>query len=175
MSRVPDALRREARERLWRWADELGWVHLPAGEKSRWYGTWTESPDVGQRLAPFLDPLKIRVYIKDTLLKDYQRSRLAMSRGPLLNLGLSEELHAPIVFEKPYGLVASAGRVVAWGRASDWKTILLAVHERAYRTGLVPFGAALLQSGARYQTDADRAVVEEAARLLRIQRLAWMD
>ena len=175
MSRVPSQVRKEVRQLLWTQADEQQWVHLSAAEKSRWYGVWAESPDIGQRLGPFMDPLKIRVYLKDTLLKDYHRSRLKTSRVPLLHLGLNEELEASVTFEKPYGLVTESGGVVAWGRASEWKTVLMAVHERAHRRDLVPYGVVLLDGGSRFQGEADRVVVEDAARLLKIPKLVWID
>lgn len=175
MSSVPDDLRQALREMLWERADALRWSELPPPDKSRWYSRWTESPEIGGRLAPFLDPLKVRVYIKDTLLKDYQRSRLQSARRPLLHLGLSESIEQLEVFEKPYGLLIPGNRIVAWGKAVDWKTILMAVHERAFLRKGIPYGAALLDAGARFQHPQDRAVVDEAAGLLKINELAWID
>lgn len=173
---VPDGLRQLLRDRLWELADQLGWRHLPAQEKSKWYGIWAESDEIGKTLRDFIDPLKTRVYIKDTLLKDYQRSALINPRTPLLHLGLDPEaVQAQRNYEKPYGMLLGSGQVVAWGKASDWKAILMAVHERAFAAGGTPYGAALLEAGARYQSEHDRAVVRSAADLLKIRHLAWVD
>lgn len=173
---VPDGLRQLLRERLWEMADQLNWRHLSAADKSKWYGIWAESDEIGKNLIGVVDPLKIRVYIKDTLLKDYQRSGLSDTRTPLLYLGLSPEtVQVTRKFEKPFGLQLSTNQVVAWGKAADWKSILMAVHERAHDLKGVPFGAVLMEPGARFQADIDRAVVKSAAELLQIRHLAWID
>jgi hypothetical protein len=176
MSSVPDGLRQQLRDRLWRLADELGWRHLPAAEKSRWYGIWAESDEIGKKLHGFIDPLKTRVYIKDTLLKDYQRSAISDPRTPLLYLGFDPgEVVVVRTFEKPYGLQVGQNLLVAWGKAADWKAVLMAVHERAFVAKGIPYGAVMLEAGARFQSEQERAVVKSASDLLGIRHLAWVD
>jgi hypothetical protein len=80
-----------------------------------------------------MDSGKVRVYIKDTLLKDYAGHRLADDVAPLRALGFSSPFaEAEETYVKPHGRRLLDGRIVCWGRAEDWKSILMALHERAY-------------------------------------------
>ncbi|MDO8605942.1 MAG: hypothetical protein Q7R40_05365 [Phaeospirillum sp.] len=173
---VPDVIRAEVRDYLWAEADRLYWSTLSAGEKARWYGIWTESEAVGRRLAPFLDPRKIRVYIKDTLLKSYTRERMA-DVGPVMRLlGLPPEEEAVREFIKPHGRLFADGRLVAWSKAVDWKLTLMTIHERAFTIhGARAYGVALLEAATKHPDESTRAVVNEAARRLSVERLVWID
>ena len=64
------------RQRLWNEADRLGWSALSAKDKAS-ITRCGPRPQIGGRLAGFMDPRKVRVYIKDTLLKPYMRERLS--------------------------------------------------------------------------------------------------
>lgn len=173
---VPDALRREIKDLLWHYADELGWVALTDADKAKWYGIWTESADVGKRLAPFLDPRKVRVYIKDSLLKPYTRERMSDMAPIARLLGIPEDVMVSREFIKPHGRLLSDGRVIAWSKAEDWKLTLMAVYERAFTArGARPFGVALVEASTKHPDLDSREVVEEAARRLQIERLVWKD
>jgi len=75
--RIPDEIRRGLREKLWALADTLDWAKLDWYEKSSQYETWTRDPQVGGLLSNYMDQRRIRVYIKDTIMKGYVRSRQA--------------------------------------------------------------------------------------------------
>lgn len=173
---ISDDLREALRKELFRQCDEMDWANMSALAKSRQYTQWVESPDVGKRLEPFLEGKGgIRVYIKDTLLKSYHRSKQSSARIPLLHLGLDPATTHLRAFEKPHGLLLTGNRVVCWGRAADWKAILMATYERAYGANATPYGVALLDGGSKFQTEDDRRIVEEGARRLRIYQLKWVD
>ena len=70
---------------------------------------------------------------------------------------------------------ASSRGIVCWGKADDWKLVLLAVHERAFQRREEPFAAVLLPTYTRFLMAADRAVVEDACLRLGIGTLAWLD
>lgn len=172
---VPDGVREELRERLWHSADSLDWLRLSARAKSRHYGDWTGASDVGGILARYMDVGQVRVYIKDTLLKPYTRERMADASRPLrvLDVPASEVVASYI---KPHGRLLTGGRIICWGRADDWKSVLMALHERAHaEPGSEPFAAVLTLSAARFSSNAERGVVDDAARKLVIQRLVWLD
>jgi len=173
---IPDAIRRDVKDLLWHKADELGWTALPDAEKAKWYGIWTESAEVGKRLAPFLDPRKVRVYIKDSLLKPYTRERMADVAPIATLLGIPENFMVSREFIKPHGRLFSDGRVIAWSKAKDWKLTLMTLYERAVTiTGARPYGVALLEASTKHPDLDSRDVVERAAKRLGIERLVWED
>lgn len=172
---VPDRVRESLRTELWRVADSLNWVHLSSAEKSRHYEQWTQSSDVGGILAQYLGKGRVRVYLKDTLLKDYTRRRFASADRPLTAIGLGVDVNVIESYIKPHGRRLADGRVVSWGRAEDWKTIITATFERSYTSpGSEAFAAVLLDSVGRWDEPAVHAMVEEAARRLGLSRVVWL-
>jgi hypothetical protein len=163
-------IRDEVSIRLWRLADELSWFALPAASKSRHY-----DPTIGGRLARFLDPGQIRLYIKDAVMKRYARERRGRPSAILAALSLSDAVIPVRTFIKPHGWQLADGRVLCWGRANTWKLVLMAVHERSFGSSICsPYGAALTQSARHFGHQGPRAVVEAAASKLGIARVAWL-
>ncbi len=172
---VPDSLRAEVKSLLWAEADRLNWTALQATEKARWYELWTSSPQVGQRLAPYLDPRKVRVYIKDTLLKDYTRDQMADHRRTLALLGIGSDVMILRDYIKPHGRLLSDKRQIAWSKATDWKLTLMALHERSFQVpGSSPYGAVLFDASVKHGDPDAQAVVMDAARKLGIERIRWI-
>jgi hypothetical protein len=172
---VPVNVRTELKERLWQAADQLGWNDLGQAEKANHYEVWTRDPDIGGLLTRFMDGGQVRVYIKDTLLKDYGRVRRADPMRPLRALGITSKSSIVETYIKPHGRRLEDGRILCWGRADDWKAILMAVHERAFDQKCKPFAAILMSSAARFQEARSRAVVDDAAKKLGIERVIWFD
>lgn len=172
---IPDHIRDEIKTNLWAEADRLDWSSLAASDKSRYYSIWTEKAEIGGRLAAFMDPRRVRVYIKDTLLKPYTRERLADDGRVFRLLGLPEDTEVVMSYIKPHGRRLWDGREVAWSRASDWKATLLAIHERAFEHHGKPFAAVFFDSGTRHGDVRSRAAVDDAATKLGIARVLWLD
>lgn len=172
--RVPVSVRNEIKEHLWAEADRLNWSALSATDKSRYYSVWTETESVGGRLGQYMDPRKVRVYIKDTLLKSYTRETSANPARVFRVLGIDEGAEVSATFIKPHGCLLSDGRQIAWSKAADWKVTLMALHERAFGNS-EPFAAVLTESSARFGMETQRAVVESAAEKIGIKRLVWLD
>jgi len=171
---VPVGIRREIKERLWAEADRLNWSALSAADKTRYYSMWTETESVGGRLGQYMDPRKVRVYIKDTLLKPYTRETSASPARVFRVLGVDGNTVATTTYIKPHGCLLPDGRQIAWSKASDWKLTLMALHERAFGAG-EPYAAVLTEAAARFGLASQRAVVESAAERLDIKRLIWLD
>jgi hypothetical protein len=171
---VPASIRREIKERLWAEADRLNWSALSAADKSRYYSMWTETETVGGKLGQYMDPRKVRVYIKDTLLKSYTREASASPARAFRVLGFDEDVVVSTTFIKPHGCLLVDGRQIAWSKASDWKATLIALHERAFMEGQ-PYAAVLTEAAAKFALASQRAVVESAAERLLIKRLIWLD
>lgn len=175
--RIPDAVRRGLRERLWAAADALDWTKLEWYRKSAQYETWTRDAEVGGVLSNFLDHRRIRVYIKDTIMKGYVRARQACPNTPLNALGLDAGVPVVETYERPHGRRFNDGRVVAWGSAGEWKLVLTALHERSYDVpGAWPHAAVLMAASVgKFHQPQVRAMVEDAATKLGIERLVWLD
>jgi hypothetical protein len=171
---VPAQIREELRTRLWSEADRLNWATLSALDKSRYYTVWTETEDLGGRLGQYIDPRQVRVYIKDTLLKAYARESSAAHDIAFRVLGISPDTVTVANYIKPHGRLLEDQRHVVWSKASEWKVTLMALHERAFESG-IPFGVVLTKAGARYSTQQDKAVVESAAKKLGVHLVAWLD
>jgi hypothetical protein len=126
-------------------------------------------------LARYIDTRRVRVYIKDTLLKDYVRRRSSDASLPFRALGINSDASAVEEYIKPHGRRLSDGRIVCWGRSDDWKAVVVAVYERAYqRLGHRAYGAVLFDAVGRYGQDDVRAMVENAASRLGVERVAWV-
>lgn len=173
---MPEEIRDLLRDTLWNLADDLGWTSLSDSERSRHYEKWTKDPTIGGRLAHFMDPRKVRVYIKDSLIKPYERARLFASEAQIWHaLEMAAPTEAAEIFIKPHGCRLQDGRVVCWGKSRDWKLVLMAAFERGKsRHEGRPFGVVLLETG-KTSGEATRNLVRDAARRLSIEKLMWLD
>ena len=173
---IPDSIRDAMRDRLWKLADELSWSALGDSERSRYYEMWTKDQSIGGHLAHYMDPRKVRVYIKDSLIKPYERARLLENEDEIWRLlGVPRPTEVAVTYIKPHGRRLDDGRIVCWGNSRDWKLILMAVFERGRsRQDGVPFGAILLESGQTAE-EKKRLLVRDAAQRLGIEKIAWID
>jgi hypothetical protein len=176
MSRVPDDVRDRLRNVIWSRADELGWSALTDGERSGHYERWTLDRHIGGTLGHYMDPRKVRVYIKDSLLKPYERARLSRSEQQILNsLSVPAESEVAQRYIKPHGIRFADGRIVCWGNSRDWKSVVMAMYEREVLSpGSLPFGMVLIENGKTADTAA-RAVVRGAANRLGVQKVEWIE
>jgi hypothetical protein len=172
---IPTAVREEIRSWLWTEADRLFWSSLSFTDKSRYYTIWTENPAIGGKLAGYMDPRQVRVYIKDTLLKSYTRERLSDPAPVLRLLNLPSDSKFIETYIKPHGRRLSDKREIAWSRATEWKATLMALHERAFEGKGQPFGAVLFEARTKHADPPAREVVEQAREKLGIQKIVWID
>lgn len=176
MTRIPTTLRDALRDQLWQQCDDLGWMSLQDVERARYYELWTRDTSIGGQLAHVMDARRVRVYIKDSLVKPYVRARLSLNEAEVWRLlGLTDEDRTVHAYIKPHGRRTEDGRVIGWGRSRDWKSILMAVFERGRaQRSFTSFGVVLLESG-KTEADRSRNLVREAAQRLGIEKLAWLE
>lgn len=174
---VPKDIRDRIRQRIWDKADELNWTSLSVVDRANWYENWSRDKEVGGALAHFMDPRKVRVYIKDSLLKPYLRNRLEDGAEPaLLAAGLDHDsLTIERTYNKPHGRLLGDGKVVCWGNSRDWKSVLISVFERAYRVEKgTPYAAVLIETG-KTASDGVRDMVRDAGAKLQLSRVVWIE
>lgn len=171
---VPEQIRSEIKEQLWAEADRLNWSALDSNQKSRYYLIWTETPAFGGRLSNYMDARKVRVYIKDTLLKPYTREASSNPAMVRRVLNVPDDMGVQETSIKPHGIFLADGRHIVWSRASEWKATLMSLHERAFTSG-VPYAAVFTHSASRYSDPSQRAVVDDAANRLGVEVVRWLD
>jgi hypothetical protein len=91
-------------------------------------------------------------------------------------LGIASDEAVTERYIKPHGLRLRDGRIVCWGRARDWKTILLAIYERAsFAPNGSPSGAVLLFPSGRSAEEYYQKLIYDVARRLSIEQVVWYD
>lgn len=106
--RTPKTLRDE----LWAKADELGWQGLTCVQKSPHYEAWTRDSELGGRLSYYMDLRRIRIYLKDTIMKGYIRDRQVDPARPLRALRIDPATPMAKAYEKPRGRAALGERKI---------------------------------------------------------------
>ena len=174
--KLPDNVRDRIRELLWERATDLGWSGLADIERSRYYEQWTRETAIGGTLAYYMDPRKVRVYIKDSLLKPYERARVSGTEQDILAvLDINPTLSVVQRYIKPHGICFIDDKIIAWGKSRDWKLILMAMYERTVLSpATTAYGVVLLESG-KTADDSMRMLVRGAATRLGIARVEWID
>jgi hypothetical protein len=173
---VPKEVRDRIRRRIWDKADELDWLRMADLDRTAWYENWSKEKEVGGALAHFMDPRKVRVYIKDSLLKPYLRGQLEDgAENALLAVGLRKEAGVLKSYEKPYGLLLADGKVVCWGNSRDWKSIVMSVFERAYRFESGAAHAAVLIETGKTTNDGMREMIKAVGVKLQLGHIVWID
>lgn len=173
---VPKEIRDQIRQRIWEKADELHWSTMADLDRAAWYENWSKEKEIGGALAHFMDPRKVRVYIKDSLLKPYLRGRLEDGADKaLLAVGLTKEMSMVKSYNKPHGRLLLDGKVVCWGNSRDWKSIVISVFERAYRLESgTPFAAVLIETG-KTTNDGVREMIQDVGAKLQLSHVVWIE
>lgn len=173
---VPEEIRNRLKSCLWEMADEIGWINLPTAQKSKHYEDWTKNQEIGGLLGRFIDRGRVRLYIKDTLLKGYALHRSADPDRPLRVAGIEPTAEVLEKYVKPHGLRFADGRIISWGRAEDWKSILMALHERAFvRQEARTFAVILMFADGKFREPDNRTMIKAAADRLGIEKVIWLD
>lgn len=173
---VPKEIRDQIQQKIWQKADELNWPRITDIERSAWYENWSKEKEIGGILAHFMDPRKVRVYIKDSLLKPYLRDRLEDdAEKALLAVGLTTETGFVKTYNKPHGRILLGGQVVCWGNSRDWKSIIMSVYERTYgRQSAVAYAAILIENG-KTTNEGLREMIKDVGEKLEIKNVVWVD
>lgn len=75
MSKIPKHVREEVAREVYKRASAIGWEDLTLQERTRQYEAWANDDAIGKRIAQYVSPEKVRVWIKDGPMKEYSRAR----------------------------------------------------------------------------------------------------
>jgi hypothetical protein len=171
---IPSDIRDRIRSAIWDRADELNWVRLSDHERTVRYEQWASDPSIGGVLSRFIDARKVRVYIKDSLLRPYMRRRGADSVSRVLgSLAIDRSLAVAEEFEKPLGRRLIDGTLFSWGNSRDWKTLLLNTYERSYGQNNGKLAVVLFETG-HTEDPSIQQVVLSAGKCLGINQIVWL-
>ena len=172
--KVPTHIRDQVKARLWTLADKLHWLRLSDRQRADLYDRWSRDTEVTDLLARHMSNAKIRVYVKDSIMKPYPRERLADPERPMRLLELAWDGNQRRKYVKPHGVVRHDGILVCWGSADDWKAVLMACFERAWDAPRIDRTAAVLFNAiGPYADQNKRRFVEAVASRLDISRIIW--
>lgn len=173
--KLPANIRDDVRLRLWTAADQIGWSDLGDIERARYYEQWTRDSEIGAKLGHFMDPRKVRVYIKDSLLKPYERDRLLANEGAVLKRTTVESgCQVAQRYIKPHGVRMADGRIICWGKSRDWKLVVMAAFERAQLLSNCSSHAVVLIESGNTVDEGAKTLVRDASKRLGIKMIDWM-
>jgi hypothetical protein len=176
MSKVPLKILKELHSRVWADADAVNWLRLADPERSRQYERWISDPNVGGVIGQFVDERNIRVYLKDSVMKPYTRERTKGVGAVFGALGIPETEVCLSEWIKPHGRILFDQRCICWGPADDWKSIILAVYERAYRNPpATPYAAVFIGPPGKMAQAGEQNLANAVARKLGLKKLVWGD
>lgn len=87
--KIPERVREELIERVFKLADQEGWMTNNRVENARFMDRLVADPQIGGILLNFMDEKKVRTYIKDGILNQYAKKKRTIT-DECLNLAISE-------------------------------------------------------------------------------------
>jgi hypothetical protein len=172
---VPSKVRETIKEKIWEEADRIDWMSMNITQKSIQYNQWAEDEALGIVLSHYIPYQSVHKYLKDSILKPYSRSKQPKNIDISRLLNLDDSL-VEQDYVKPLGFRLDDGLIVCWGRAVDWKIVLLSIFERSKERGdYAPHAAILTDSSGKFLSDNWRSMVKDASDLLGIERILFLD
>ena len=171
---IPEEVRKIVYERVWAEADSIGWNGLTITEKTEQYRNWALSDEVGGVLSKYMDVERVHPYIKDSIIKAYSRSTSLSINKALCLAGIKDSDNSPVEeYIKPFGVRLSDRNIILWGRAVDWKIVLLAMFERTYGNDYTPKCAILTNCFGKFDTKLFENLITTAAGKLGIESIVF--
>ena len=117
-------------QRIYDLADAADWMHLNIEQRKQYYEIWTTDPQIGGILSQVIEPRRIRVYLKDTIMKTYARSRRPTLKSLLISMSISYK-RITKEFEKPQALLCDGTQMYTLAPAKEWKIAIMSAFERS--------------------------------------------
>jgi hypothetical protein len=155
-------------------ADSLDWQHLSYAQRRQHYEAWTADPDIGGKLASVMDPSRVRVYLKDVIVKAYARSQRPDVRGFLETLAVDCGMVVR-EFKKPPALLCENQCLYTLAAAKDWKIAVMGAFERASEIPNLRENIVLIteHTTGRFVDQSYRSFIESAGERLSVE-VRWV-
>lgn len=155
-------------------ADKVDWSHLSIPERQKYYEEWTDDPNIGGVLSQIMEPRRIRVYLKDTIMKDYAKSKRPELRKLLGSLSYSCNV-AIKEYIKPVGLLCDKNKLYTIAVAKEWKIALLSAFERGYEAKNVKENILFIidHTSGRFVDISYRKLIEDSSAKLGV-KIIWV-
>lgn len=162
-------------ERVHEIADKADWQHLTIPQRKKFYEEWTEDPQIGGLLSRVMEPHRIRVYLKDTVMKNYSRKQKPNLQNLLEGMSL-EFLEINKQFIKPEALLLDQTKLYTLTIAKEWKGAIMSAFERGYEIGSLEINTVFItdHTNGRFVDKYYRDLIDCAARKLGIQ-VHWVN
>lgn len=158
-------------------ADELDWMRMTITEKAKYYEIWAADESIGGKLSFYMPFERVHKYIKDTIVKEYSRSRKHTSNEILIIIGCKNDKIPKLKdYIKPLGTLLADGRLICWGRAKDWKIVLLSAFERMQTIKEVKTTIVVLtDASGNYKGKAFTKLAKDASERLQVSQLYFVE
>jgi len=171
---LPGNPRQDIIKRVRELADKADWYHLKIHERSALYAQWVNDPTIGGELAKTEGAERVRIFLKDTVIKQYMREKRPKLRYLLKQMSLDCR-YVTREFEKPVALLCDSKRLYTLALAKEWRVAILSAYERAHGvTGLVENLVFFTDHDVdRYTDRSYKALIESAAEKLDV-KVHWI-
>lgn len=155
-------------------ADKADWIHLTIPERTALYTQWVKDPAIGGELAKLEGAERVRVYLKDTVMKRYMKAK-----RPELTVLLKQMSfrYKRVIkeYEKPSALLCDGTRLYTLSVAKEWRIALLSAFERANHMSQLQENLVFFTDHAvdRYTDASYKALIENAAERLDV-KVHWI-
>jgi len=155
-------------------ADKADWSHLTIPERQRYYEGWTNDPEIGGALAQIMEPSRIRVYLKDTIMKDYAKSKRPELKKLLKSLSYSYNVTSK-EYTKPVGLLCDQNKLYTLSVAKEWKIALLSAFERGYDVKNIKENVLFIidHTSGRFVDKSYRKLIDDSSSRLAV-KIVWV-
>lgn len=160
--------------RLYKLADEADWVHLNINERKALYEQWTEDSEIGGSLRKIMEPNRVRVYIKDSILRSYTRNKRPSLNGLLKSMSI-ECGDITKEYIKPQAILCGSTDLYTLAVAKEWKMALMSAFEREAEIGNLKRNRVFFieHTSRRFVDTSYRNLIEGAAKRLGIE-VQWI-
>jgi hypothetical protein len=155
-------------------AERAGYEMLTISDRRKLYEEWTSDPEIGGALKQVMPASRVRVFLKDTIIGEYLRSRKAGIEDVLRAQGI-QPASIDEAFIKPKGWLINGGELHTVCQAAEWKIALLNSFQRAAERPYVRSNTLYITNHVRGQfvDPCFRRIVESAGKRLDVQ-ITWV-